>query len=189
MELIQERLQAIEVGIRLISPRPRLPPGEVSPGQHASATISGHSPRITSPAFEGDTSFTAHTVRASEAATKAVQNQHSQNAETARVLSALRNSMKFHESLQLDETQLSRRNDTTSQPPQDLLPVEFVVAVLKRMKGSSITSFDAVILLTFWQKSRPSPSWCSHGLRHYRCNWNKFVRMFTSQRSQWSLAQ
>lgn len=86
--------------------------------------------------FEGDSSFGTKTIQASQAADIAALSENSNEIATA--LHGLKRSLQSHAvSSRTHDVYLSENASRVSEDDGELLPVGFVLEVVKRMKGTS----------------------------------------------------
>ncbi|KAF9641547.1 putative c6 transcription factor protein [Lasiodiplodia theobromae] len=148
IELIQQRLASIERSVKDISlssssrgvtPAARSSPGNdqnSNPRTNLSASTHG-SPSTPIAAYEGDSSFGTQTLQAGEAADRTVARVlgGQSTAEVRSALSSLRDSLETHDSnTRVHEAYLSLSAPRAGPPELTLPPVEFVVAIVRRIK-------------------------------------------------------
>ncbi|GME53107.1 C6 transcription factor [Neofusicoccum parvum] len=137
IELIQERLAAIEKSVKDISISRGTTPARSSPGNELLAASSHDSPSTTIAAYEGDSSFASQTLQAGEAADRTVARVLGSNStvEVRSALSSLRDSLESHgSSTRVHEAYLSPSAPRPGPPDLTLPPVDLVVAIVRRIK-------------------------------------------------------
>ncbi|KAH7010958.1 fungal-specific transcription factor domain-containing protein [Macrophomina phaseolina] len=137
IELIQERLAAIEQSVRNLSISRPTPSTRSSPGNDRLAASSHNSPSTTVAAYEGDSSFGTQTLQAGEAADRTVARVlgSSSTFEVHSALSSLKSSLETHgSSTRVHQAYLSPSAPRPAPPELTLLPVDLVVAVVRRIK-------------------------------------------------------
>ncbi|KAK7707429.1 hypothetical protein SLS57_009299 [Botryosphaeria dothidea] len=137
IELIQERLAAIEHSIKNISITSAATPARSSPGNELRTVSSHDSPATTVPAYEGDSSFGTQTLQAGEAADRTIARVlgSASTLEVRSALSSLKDSLETHgSSTRVHQAYLSPSVPRPGPPDLNLPPVDLVVAIVRRVK-------------------------------------------------------
>lgn len=124
IDLIQEQLSALQRTVHDLT-RPSVPAAAPNPPSYQVSST---------PAFEGQSSFNSETRLARDVAYSAVAGLHSDrpNEDVSAALASLKHSLDKHNPAQ---PQAERQVTDSAQLGEQLLPVAFVVAVVKKIKS------------------------------------------------------
>lgn len=129
--MIQEQLTALQRTVQDLARPPVPTPAPNAPSYQVSST----------PAFEGQSSFNSETRLARDVAYSAVAGLQTDrpNEDVSAALASLKHSLDKHNPVQ---PQAERHVTESSQLGEQLLPVAFVVAVVKKIKGIHIFTHE-----------------------------------------------